>query len=447
MMKIARIASIALCMLLLVLPSLAMPFFPSEDSGAENRLLADYPVLLTDEGGLNRAFDSDFEDWLRDRFAFRAQAVRANAALNYRLLRSSVNDSVVVGAGDWLYYADTVPDYTGEGRLSEDELAAISENLTALADALAAWGAELYVAVIPNKNTVYPQYMPERYAMRRDEGNIPLLREVCEGAPVTWIDLVTPLREAAEGEPLVYYKTDTHWNALGAAIAAEAVLTAMGREATGYTLAGEADFSDGDLARLMGLPGALTERAPNVIPDVPLPQADFSQHRMSCDGSGEGRLLVYRDSFGTAVAPWLAQAYGQTELRWEAPLDGSRPCDDALLLLCERNLRMYLLEPPYIESIEPDEGDEESTEVIDEESFTEIDGDDDFFSDDLGDDSFGEIDGDDDFFSDDLDEDSFVEIDGDDDFFSDDLDEDSFVEIDEDDDFFSDDTDDAEGRA
>ena len=331
--------------------------------------------------------------------------MRANALLNYRLLRSSVNDSVVVGGEDWLYFADTVPDYTGDGRLSDAELDAIRDTLRALADAHAEHGARLYIAVVPNKSTIYPQFMPDRYAMRGDGGNIALLEQACASLPVTWIDLVTPLREAAAGERPVYYRTDTHWNALGAAIAARTVLAAMGRETVQYEAIGETEFSGGDLARLMGVPGDLIERVPEVIPGETLPDADFSAHRFTCEGPGEGKLLVYRDSFGTAVGPWLSQAYAESEFRWESPLDASRRCDDALLLICEHNLREYLCAPPFID--ETDEAEEE-----DEDDFVPADEDDDFFSDD-------NPSQDDDFFSDESDEEDFVPADEDDDFFDD----------------------------
>ncbi len=409
-MKTARVISIALCLLMLVLPCLTIPLSGQQDAGQENRYLADYPTLVDEDEGLNPAFDTDFEDWLRDHFGFRAQAVRAYALADYRLLHTSANASVVAGKGDWLYYADTVPDYTGEGRLSEAALARIAGNLEQLAQALIRRGARLYVAIIPNKSTIYPQYMPERYAMRDDDGNIPLLREACRDLPLTWIDLVTPLRQAAEGETPVFLRTDTHWNALGVAIAAQSVLAAMGRDAGGYRIQGEEDFTGGDLARMMGAPRDFTERVPKVVPDDPLPDADFSQIELTLSGEGEGRLVVYRDSFGTAIGPWLVRSYGKTELLWEYPLDATRLCDDALVLICERHLWEYLSEAPSLgiggdnDSLDDDGSDDDDPDERD--AFLPIGEDDDFFSDDESgdDDEEGEflpIGEDDDFFSDD----------------------------------------------
>lgn len=405
MMKTARVALVALCMLLLALPILAMPFFPSGNTDAQGQYLADAPELTDGDGRLNPEFDSDFEAWLCDHFAFRTAFLRVNALLNYRLFHTSVSDQVVAGKGDWLYYADTVPDYTGEGRLTEDELNGMVENLGVLAKSLARHGARLYVAAIPNKSTVYPQFMPDRYAMRDDDGNIERLRRACEALDATWIDLTQPLIEAAQGGQDVYYRTDTHWNALGAAIAAGTILRELGRSRVDYTVGDEADFTGGDLARLMGAAGALNESTPRLLPDSPLPEGNYADRRIQADGPGEGTLLVYRDSFGTAIGPWLAQAYGHTEFRWEAPLDGTRPCDDALLLICERNLREYLSEPPF--TVEIGEGPSDASDggdaMEDGSASTETDEDDYSYTNrgvpDIAD--FVDMDEDDDFFGDD----------------------------------------------
>ena len=327
--------------------------------------MALYPALTDGDGNLNRDFDAEFEAWLRDHFAFRTEAVRANARLVYGLLGDSVSDRVIAGKDGWLYFSETVPDYTGDGRFTQAQLDRVTENLSAVAEAHARRGARVFVAFIPNKNSVYPRHMPDRYPMRADEGNIALLEAACESLPVTWIDLMTPLAEAAAGDTQVYCRTDTHWNALGAAVAADAVLDARGKGGVEYAVAGEERFSGGDLARLMGLSGALIERVPALSGTEALPEADYDRHALTVEGGGDGRLLVYRDSFGTAIAPWLAHAYAETELRWEYPLDTSPECDDVLLLLCERDLWEYLSEAPIIDEttdddfFDPDDIDEE----------------------------------------------------------------------------------------
>lgn len=403
-MKTARIAVIVLCMALLLLPSLGMPLFGPRDSGAEYRVPADYPAIADESGKLNADFSGDFERWLCDHFGFRSAFIHANAWLNYRLLGASANEQVVAGKGGWLFFSPTVPDYTGEGRLTEAELTAIADNLRAFSEAYARRGARVYLAIIPNKSTLYPEYMPGRYPMRRDAGNIPLLREACQALPLTWIDLVAPLREAAAGERLIYYKTDTHWNALGAAIAAREILSETGATARGYAVGADVPFRDGDLARLMGLSGLIEESVPSVVPDAPLPDANYAGRSFTLSGNGEGRLTVFRDSFGTAVGPWLTDAFGQCEMIWTSPLESGHAADDVLVLVCERNIREYLLAEPDLSAMdapEPDaddEGDALQRGAFNRDDFEEAEAEDgdDFFDDGEDEDEDEDEDGDED---------------------------------------------------
>ena len=411
-MKGIRIAAIALCITLMVLPSSAIPFFQQHETGAEYRSLAPFPTLVDEDDGLNLDFAGEFEAWLGDHFAFRSAAVRANALANYRLLHTSVNDDVIAGRDGWLYYADTVPDYTGEGRLAEAELDRMVENLGAMSESLAARGARLCIAVIPDKSTIYPQYMPGRYPRRADGGNIPRLRAACAGLSATWIDLVQPLEDAAMSGAPVYYQTDTHWNALGACVAADAILKALGRGGTGdCAVVGQESYDRGDLARLMGAQGSLRESVPVVRAERALPQADYSLHALEVDGNGDGRLLVFRDSFGTAIGPYLAREYARTELRWESPLEAWHRCDDALILIAERNLRLYLMEAPELYA---DDGDFEDGDDAGDGDFEDGDdaGDWDFEDEnDAGDGDFEDEDdaGDEDFEDEDFDGDGVTE--------------------------------------
>lgn len=402
-MNKARIAAIALCLLMMVLPSLAIPFFQGGATNEENRSLADFPELWLEDEGLNGAFDRAFEEWLCDHFALRTQAVRANALLNYKLLHTSPNADVIAGKGDWLYYAETAADYTGEGRLTDAELATVAENLRAMGEALEERGARLYLAVVPNKSTVYPQYMPDRYPMRRDEGNIARLRAACEGLPVTWIDLEAPLRAAAQAEQ-VYLRTDTHWNRWGAALCADALLAAMGREPLNARVEGTERFDRGDLARLMGLSGVLAETAPAVRVDAELSGEDFSEHVLELDGDGEGSLLVFRDSFGIAIGPYLTAPYGHSELYWQTPLEVWHDCDDALILVAERNIRMYLLEEPELEDPFADED-------YDDEDFDDEDFDEDYDDEEFDDEDIDDEDYDDEEFDEEIDDEEFDDAD------------------------------------
>ena len=54
-------------------------------SEMENRTLAAYPSIRTEEGGVNNAYLTDFESWLNDNLRGRTVVVAADATLQYVL--------------------------------------------------------------------------------------------------------------------------------------------------------------------------------------------------------------------------------------------------------------------------------------------------------------------------------------------------------------------------
>lgn len=61
-MKKYSILFIVVCLVLCMIPSVGMLFFPTTQT-SENKAMAAAPQLLTEEGSLNQAFFSDFEKY------------------------------------------------------------------------------------------------------------------------------------------------------------------------------------------------------------------------------------------------------------------------------------------------------------------------------------------------------------------------------------------------
>ena len=112
---------IALLMALCLLPTLGMLIFGESEAGA-NEVLANAPRLKNRDGSFNTEVLSDLADYLGDRFFLRQEAITGWNAVNTRLLKDSPAQNVLPGRKGWLYYADTLPDYTRSAPLSEKEL-------------------------------------------------------------------------------------------------------------------------------------------------------------------------------------------------------------------------------------------------------------------------------------------------------------------------------------
>ena len=334
-MKGVSFALALVCVLVMALPLAAMPFLGSSTQ-MENREDAPPPSLTLADGGLNQQFATDFENWFLDHFGFRDRLVGWNAWINLRLLRTSSNEDVIVGRDGMLFFRETVPDYTGSAPLTPGELAAIRANVRRLALSIRQRG-ELYIAVAPNKTRSTPK------TCRIVPGGTAETRPGCEGR---WrygghLDrTAVALRDAKDGQ--AYCLTDTHGR-VGRARAAGAILGAMGGRALPELQAvGKASHS-GDLARMLGL-GIPWLNSWTYLPGD-RDATDYGLHDVACEGRGEGRLLMLRDSFGTAIGPFITPAYEGARLRWENPFQATGEADDVLILIAERNIRLYLGQP------------------------------------------------------------------------------------------------------
>jgi len=94
---------------------------------------------------------------------------------------------------------------------------------------LAARGIGYVVMVVPEKFTIYPEYLPSWVA--RSPSPTPhdqLSAAMRRNGRVAFIDLREPLR-AAKVRERVYYQTDSHWNFNGAIVGYEALMREVQR--------------------------------------------------------------------------------------------------------------------------------------------------------------------------------------------------------------------------
>ena len=285
-------------------------------------------------------------DYVADRFALRQHCISLWSWLNEKLLHTSAEEQVILGKEGFLYFSDTLDDYSGVS-LSDDELRQIAERLAALQQEVEAEGKQFVFTVAPNKNSLYPAYMPANIDNRHENSNAVRLIPYLETCGVHYADLFTPL--SAE---LLYYRTDTHWTARGAALGADTLLAALGR-GSGYAAHsfGEAGLHKGDLYEMLypTFAGREAEVADLTgLSFVPLNDTNGGNAitiRTESDG-GQGKLLCWRDSFGIALYPYLADAFETATFSRSADYDLSRftdvEYDTVILEIVERSLPRLL---------------------------------------------------------------------------------------------------------
>lgn len=272
-------------------------------------------------------------------FAFRDRFVQVQSWLRYELLGVSSLATVWKGRdGWWFLAADGDLEATlNEPRFTPAELETWRLTLQHTADYLAARGIAHVFVIAPGKATVYPEGLPAglhpRPAPTRTDQ---LVAELRARSTVTVVDLRDGLLPARGGAEPLFHRTDTHWNDLGAAVGYRQIVDALaGRVAglappvgpDGFVLTPVA-AGGGDLAWMLGLNFSMAERELRLTPVMArrariLEPADdakrFAVPRVvtTVDDPRLPRAVVYRDSFGSALVPFLAEHFQRMVTLWE----------------------------------------------------------------------------------------------------------------------------------
>lgn len=347
-MKKAKLIFISIFIVLCLIPSVGMLIF-GEAQPAANEVLAGRPSVTTRSGEPNLSFLSDVSDYIADRFAFRQELATAWAGVNAKLLGTSVEEQVILGSDGWLYFSDTLPDYTGQG-MSDTELRYLANDLALMQEYIESQGKHFIFTVAPNKNSIYSEHMPEYIENRRSESNAARMGAYLDAAGVNYLDLFDILGN----EENLYYKTDTHWNSRGAALAADGLLNMLDRGGD-YSTASFAVSEEhrGDLYEMLYPAGRATETATvyggefSYVCESDPNGGNAITIKTSCDG-GSGGLMCWRDSFGIALYPYLAQSFVAATFSRSADYDLTLAdsADTVIIELVERNLSNILSREP-----------------------------------------------------------------------------------------------------
>ena len=294
-------------------PSLGM-LVTKQETSSENRQLSEFPSPKTEEGKINVEWLSQAGDYFQEHFAFRNELVTGNALIHGRLLETSTADGVIQGKNGWLYYKDSLDDYLGQELLSDRSLFNIAHMLSMTQQALEEKGVNFLFTIAPNKNSLYGDNMPYYDKLKvSDQTNRENLESWLKTEKVAYADLYQALMDEDE---VLYHARDSHWNNKGAALAADVLMDALGKEHDSYE--GESytvrrDYT-GDLDTML-YPLASTaddeiyydkETTYATVEEI---QSNFDPRITTVNPVKEGSLVMYRDSFGNALLPYMADAY------------------------------------------------------------------------------------------------------------------------------------------
>jgi hypothetical protein len=324
----------------LLVPGLAtLAGVDREIAEGENRELAHFPALALEWPAL-RALPDGFIRYFEDHFAFRARLVRWQATFRYERLDVSPTPAVIKGREGWLFYADddAMADYSVERPFTPAELEDWRLALEHTRDWLAARGITFLFVIAPDKHVIYPEYMPATIRRLHGQSRIDqLVTYLAARSDVKVVDPRAALLAAKAGERL-YQRTDTHWNDRGAFAAYQQIMRALASTDPRLAPAPRNDFDPGeirtpglDLAGMSGLTQVLHEddltltprhrHARIIEPLHPDPHGIEGRLVTEIPGSRLPRLLAFRDSFGSALIPFLSEHFSRAVYLWQNYID------------------------------------------------------------------------------------------------------------------------------
>lgn len=145
-----------------------------------------------------------------------------------RFLGTSPSEGVVLGKEGWLFFSEADPttsiksSHLRERPFSKRELFNHAMRLKKVTDNLKQFGISFYLIIAPDKQTIYPEYLPDHFGpvakkTRRTQFMNYLAVRYPELNDVV-MDL-TPKMRGHKNDGQLYFKTDTHWSYLGAFVA------------------------------------------------------------------------------------------------------------------------------------------------------------------------------------------------------------------------------------
>lgn len=212
-------------------------------------------LALVTPSGTFRARDAErftdvFEQAFERRFGHRSEFIDFNARTKIFGFGFSPTEKALVGKngfffegygerkveGDMVRSFDNVSDYLGLIPFSEAELEQWRITLEERHAWLARRGIAYVFAMAPTKGLIYPEQLPDRIQQARarlgaESRFDQLARYLREHARVPVVDLKSALLSVKNerADPLLYYKTDFHWNFYGALRAYQAIMEETAR--------------------------------------------------------------------------------------------------------------------------------------------------------------------------------------------------------------------------
>ncbi|WP_411328680.1 alginate O-acetyltransferase AlgX-related protein [Anaerofustis stercorihominis] len=328
------------------------------DVTTEKKELSKFPSIKKEES-INIRYLPELGDYFTEHFAYRQELVSLNSYLYTNLFNVSNTDNVIAGRNNWLYYKDSLKDYIGKDIMSDRAIFNVINNIAMMQQYVQNKNKEFIFTIVPNKNSLYYENMPYYYKKVSNDNNLSNLNKEIKRQNINYVDLKSIFEK---NKNILYLKRDSHWNNKGALLAYNSILNK--KNIKHYYYDGNEPNKQNDYIGDLNL---------MVYPKFSVPEEnyyyDYKQYKYVTDTKsveepiiktkssyGKNNLLMYRDSFGNTLIPFMSGAFKNATYSKLVPYNitedlKSSKADVVIIEKVERNIDEFSNMPPIIEGL------------------------------------------------------------------------------------------------
>ncbi|MBI1319006.1 MAG: hypothetical protein GC168_08655 [Candidatus Hydrogenedens sp.] len=279
------------------------------------------------------AFPAAYDAYFKDHFGLRERLVLTYLNTKTWVFRSSPIDWGTIGKDGWLFLSgvSNVDTYRVHSPLTEADLEHRLADYQSQRAACLKQSALHLVVWGPNKSTIYPEYLPGWMTRLHDRTNLDALQEyVTQRSDIEMVDLRPALLRGKQ-DTRVYYRAESHWNTLGAYIAYRTILEHIGDRVPGIQVLTKDDVTfelrprnQADTILPFAIPAYQAEWVEGAT--IKNPRSRFLGREIegldlkrdvdlleyvSGDGLTGPTLLMFHDSFGYPMMPFLVETFAR----------------------------------------------------------------------------------------------------------------------------------------
>ncbi len=296
---------------------------------------------------------------------------------NFRLkvLKDRIFKDLYVSENNWLVYTGgpSLDDIQNTNQFSQSELAQLTDRVKSLCSRMTNIGTRLIIMIPPNKNTIYPEFIPPVIQLMNKGSRLDQFMAAWENTATC---KVVDLRDAlfrAKLDNQVYFSTDTHWTDLGAFIGYQELAKMMKEDFPAIEVHELSDYEQikyqrtGDLAGKNFGSFKIEETAISLVPKYTV--GHLARYYISSSGMNTGAhnaiftftdntdlpnaVIFYDSFFNVFLTPYLMDSFNTAYLLFSSGIDlelveKTKP-DFMIIEITERNLEIRLLQLPQLD--------------------------------------------------------------------------------------------------